>query len=588
MRKIRLLALILAMVMVVAILASCNKKEEEPAPEAPEEPMTFATLINPAAPTLENVVSKMESVTELEGYTRWFTVEGDEWYSENIYHDNNSEFRFFVKTDAETGFNTYKVFSLRNSKVVKTLTDTAEVTYNLGILSARTPTFYAYKTEKVWLNDEHSDFTLKHIRTLYDANGNSIMSKTNEGLDTPYFFHDWVIINRDVYTVEKTTGVLTKKTSIPRNVKLLGDSSVTFVNNNFYIRTSLGFIVYDADFNYVGEWFKPVNVPSYRYSVLNNGNVLVQYDKRLEPTAEEYDYYTGNYSDEIIKYDLVTEIFSITDQSATKVECDRYIETLYCNNYLRTQLSVELDLDPSKYLGDFENVAITYPIQDKKINSNDNVIDFVLVDNNAVLGRSVKLVPNQISLPEKISENLYQIRTTYGYALTDVEGNIIKQITTDIYSLTQVGEYLYDEDAIYNLKYETVYNFSEKNAEIIGTIDNTIFVKQYPTAEKKADGDYTVYAFSNGASKEITKYTKDGEKNKIFALNTDLNIYSLYDSETKLYTYYNADGTAVLKDFANNIFGGGSYEGGLAYYYDESGETPVIKYVAIIGNFNKD
>lgn len=579
MKKLRLLALILAMVMLVAVFASCGDKNGD-GDTPPAEPMTFSSFINPETPTLEDVVTKMEAVAELDGYVR-MTYEYYDQYGDPAtgHYDEDSEFIFLEKLDVNTGFKTYKVFSLRNGKVVATFTNTADAVYNLEIIAEYTPTFSVEKVEKIWLDPEHLNFDPKYVRTLYDANGAAITTKTNENLNAPSVFYDWVIIDRNLYTIDKATGALTKGATIPRNLSDFEEDNVTLLNNHIYVETSSGIAIYDTNFSYIGEWFAPVNVSDYRTFILNDGNVLIQYSKRLAPDAIEYDYYEGNNANTMVKYDLVTELFSVETLTAKNVECASYIQMLLSSNYIRAMYS-RLGEDASKLVGEFENIAITYPIQEKKLNMKQNVIDFVLVDNNAAIGKSLKLVPNQTGLPEKIADNLYRVSTTYGYALTDVEGKVVKQVTSG-YDY-QVGDYFVYDDGIYNLSFECVYNYDEKNAVEIGHADNTVFVRQYATAEK--NGDYTVLAFSKGEPKEICKYVKANANNVIFDLDTGLDIYSLYNQETKLYTYYNADGTVLLKDFSHELQG--AYEDTLAWYVDSSSGTPIVKYVAITGNFD--
>lgn len=564
MKKIKLLALALAVVMCLSAFVACGEKEPEET--TPPEPVTFADLLNPSASVAEKVVSKMASLPELDGYTRNTDI-------------NGREFALFEKEDTNTGFKTYKVFSLRNGKVVATLTNTADVTYEV-VCYSNMPLYSVSKAENVYENSVV--IKTRNVYSLYDASGAQIDSKIGSSLSAPDTFYDWVVYDRNVYTVDKATGALSKKTTLPRNVAIL-DNNAVFNGTNIYVDNTGSIAVFDADFNYICEWFVPVTIDvidNINWFVLNDGNLLIQYFKILHPDAIDYDIYEGKTTTDIVKLDIVTEIFSITDKTTKNVAFDYVISEAYSNKHLR-YMSSFLSND-ANVLGEFENFAIIYPIQDRKINSNSNVMDIVLVDNNGVVGKSMKLVENQTYIPTKISENLYRVQTTYGYALTDVEGKVIKQATD---SLLQVGEYFVDDDAIYNLNFETVYDFDAKNAVKLGNIDNTIFVKQYSSADK--DGDYTVLAFSKGEPKEVCKFVKANTNNNVFSLITNADIYSLYNQETKLYSYYNADGTELMKDTTVCVDNNSIHNFSIAWYQDSSSGTPVVKYVFIADNWNK-
>ena len=140
------------------------------------------------------------------------------------------------------------------------------------------------------------------------------------------------------------------------------------------------------------------------------------------------------------------------------------------------------------------------------------------------------------------------------------------------------------------MQYESVHNFNANNSVKLGIIDNTVFVKKYASADRA--GDYTIYAYSSGEPREVCKYVKEkAATSPEFVLYEDLSIYAIYNRETKLCTYYNADGKVegFLKDSkilldSKNVVNGSiiSYRG---EFVTELGSSIVTKYIAIGGNF---
>ena len=582
------------MLMIVFAFASCKKGDEtngdgtSDATQNSLEKAVFSNIANSAESTLKNVATSMKEIPELEGFSPNTEVnvwDGDMYYGRYRYDrlSTDSEFIVFSKRAEDTEKVTYKIFSVRAAKVIQGFTDTENLMHEF-FFNYETPTFVV-KTTKVIV--ENQTAIRIETDTMYDASGAVVPA--NVGTDTleAKMLYDKVIIHKNIYEVD-AAGKLTSIDVIEGNLDI-SESATEYDGNRYYVRTSDGFAVYDSKCNYVAEWFKPTNTKSYSFFALNDGNVLVQYRVALHPSVTEYDIYEGDSESSMVKYDIVTEVFNITDKKSTAINFDGYLDFAQSNASLKFEKSVGNNKDETTLVGDFENYAMIYPIQKKKVNYTEGAKSIVLMSNDGTVTKDIKLVDNQTGIPEKYTEELYRVETTYGYAIADASGNVIKQISgTD--TVERVGDYLVDAAGIYSLKYESVHNFNANNSVKVGIIDNTVFVKKYASADRA--GDYTIYAYSKGEPREVCKYVKEkASTSPEFVLYEDLSIYAIYNRETKLCTYYNADGKVegFLKDSkilldSKDVVNGSiiSYRG---EFVTELGSSIVTKYIAISGNF---
>ena len=589
MKMLRLTALAMAMLMLVFVFASCNKSENDGKDTSATdigslETATFSSIVNPAEATLKNVATSMKDVPELDGFSN--KVEVNIW-KEGKYEkaplDNNKEFIIFSKRARDTDKLTYKIFSIRSAKVILGFTDTAELTHEF-FFNNETPAFIVKATN---ITVEEGNVIRNETDTMYDASGATVPASVGTEALEAKMLYDKIVLNRNIYEIS-VEGKLSP-IAVLEGGALPNMENSQYDGNKFYVGTNDGFAIYDSKLNYIAEWFKPANTKDFRFFALNDGNVLIQYQKTLAPDATEYDMYEGDTAETMVKYDLVTEIFNVSSKASANVDFNNYIAFAQSNASLKTEKSIGNNKDDTALVGDFENYAIIYPIQEKKVNLNEGAKLILLMGNDAKMTKSIKLVENQTGIPEKYTEELYKVPTTYGYAITDVAGKVVKQVSGEDL-VTRVGDYLVDSVGIYSLNYESVLNFNATNSVQIGIVDNTVFVKKYASADTK--GDYTVYAYSKGEPKELCKYSKENaETSPEFVLYEDLCMYAIYNRETKLCSYYNADGTSegfmkdseILLDVKNSI--GGSIIFYMGEFVTELGSSRVLKYVAVSGNF---
>jgi hypothetical protein len=240
------------------------------------------------------------------------------------------------------------------------------------------------------------------------------------------------------------------------------------------------------------------------YYVLNNGKVLAQYSIQLPDDAAGYDYYRHD-SDKLTKYDLKTIIIDPEKKKEKNISFNYRIAGV--------KSSASLNKQDENYSDSFENIVYVYPIVDHIIDNSVTAADIFYMDNNGKLGKSLKMIEGQAaSLPERISEDRYLVDMVDGSeALVDPDGNIIERI----YSSTRhVGKYFTNQNAIYDLNMELVYDVRNAGegitATIVGTVDDAVIVSE------RKDDTMVYYSFRNG------------EKIKLFTINNYFNTeYSL-------------------------------------------------------------
>ena len=571
MKKLRILSMLLVLAMLVCAFAACDDEKPAKKEETPAVPLTFAEILNVEYNPTQKVSSAITEISDLKGYAlarNEYTDYDDYTYYTDCYNEDYAV--FYKETTKEPGTVTYKVYSYVANKVVATFKNDSKTThafvdfYEYGEYYGLSPSITVYKTVAKEVDGVPTGEYTKTLIT-YDLSGKQIATKTLDyfsyyNISRPEFvIDDLVIYENDLYTYNEKTGELTKKGNVPANIDI--ESIVeycSFKSDNYIYRTSNTTLkVYNYNFKAVAAWTTPANVVGAYFYRLNNDNVLIQYSKELTHDAKEYDYYTINTYNKITKYDLVTELFSVTEGTSKTLNF----------NYKISECLAYTPSDEENMLSDtFENVLTIFPIVDKRISTSYEDIDFVLFTNDGKTGKSLKLTDKQTSLPMVIAKNVYAVNTLYGYVTVDLKGEIISQISGDF---EIVGGYVLNDYGIYDLKFNLVHDFEDENMVVYKTTGDTIFVKQYASADNH--DEYTYLAFSGGEKKEIWKKTKDSKEYFQFASE---DIYYIGNSETNELKYYNINGELLLTtkvslyDYIGNI---------LAGYSD--GETPVYYFI---------
>ena len=542
MKKIKLISILSLLLVAAMLLASCGSEDGLP---------TIASYDAVVNPNYNVDADLIKSATEL-GRVDDYTLT-----------ESNSHFAVFEKQDDDDpNKTTIKVLSLRTGAVVVSQTTDEETQYSVT-LNSNTPTFTLRKRYG-------TDFK-KSRYTLYDTAGNTVAS-TSSNQGEPSLFADMILYGQTLYK-EDNKGNLTEVKTIPENLAL--SAPYTYSSDYFYYQIDCGFKVYDRDFNFVNLWEVPLSLSHLMdndifWSVLNNGNVLIQYAVKLDAEASAYDFADVN-DGEITKYDLCTLIFNVQTGSTTAVETNYVFDSLI-SAYRLSEID---DEDNPRYADGFENIAAVYEIVDQRIHY--TTLNYVLVKNSGSVTASLQLANKQRnSLPSKLADNTYLVSTRYGRAIVDNKGTLLLSINNT--ELDIVGQYIIGENTIYNLKMETVYDLKQNDAEIISTFDGAIFI-----AEETSDDSYEIIRLKDGETSTvcITEYfgeiedseekndfeiyvpvgdypdtddfeddeddEDDDERPNDFVYDEYVGYYAVYRASTDEYSYYNAKGDLLLK-----------------------------------------
>ena len=441
MKKIRSFAIISLLLATVMSLASCSN--------GIRTADSFDEVLNEDYIPESEITEKVVEIPELSG-AQFVEAKG--------------EFMTFMRGEADSGISRI-VYSTRNKKVVYMASsnsgESVEVTLYAGI-----PAFTVTKTSLACADQINS---AEATCELYDAAGN-LAGVSKSGVQKPIAFADTVLFDGSSYNVYQNDGVLIKTADIPENLYIEDCSEW----NDKYFYTYGDFInVYTRDFEHVYSWEAPSWADVISRNMLNNGNVLVQYLRPLDNLTEKYDIYEMDAdTGEVKKYDIFTVILNPSNKSESEIKLDYKISQITTGQEL-----VRISGDNGMYRNTIDNIAYIFPIKDKQVDTSESSADIVLMTNKGKIERSLKLVENQRAvLPTCIGENVYLLPTSFGTALVDIDGNLLKQISN--VNINVSGKNIISDGAIYTLEMDEVYSLSENNATVIATLGETIFVRK--------------------------------------------------------------------------------------------------------------
>ena len=499
MKKTKLFTLVAMLLVVATLLASCGSDAEGLAKIS-----SLSSVLNTNYDPYADEKVSASAIDGLDGYT---------------YEESDSDFAVFTKTSYEANEQTIKIVSLRKGAVILSVTSSKEAQYSVE-LGRTTPTFIVHK-------QFGEDFS-KDRYTLYDAAGNTVASHSSE-IEEPSLFADLILYDSTLYE-EDENGNLKEVATIAENLQI--DTPDEYNEKYFYFTSKKSVTVYDRNFKLKTLWKMPSDADNSSISVLNNGNVLIQYLMQLDPETTKYD--VIDLDDEVTKYDLHTYILNVETGKTTAVETD-YLFAQLVSNYTITEND---DKNNNYFAKNFENFAIAYKITDKRIDT--TTTDIVLVNNDGKITSSVKIADHQSdSLPQKIANDTYLVYTEYGRAIINGKGETLLTIQND--SLDIIGSYIVSEKAIYNLKMEVIYSLNQNDATIIGDLNGVIFI-----AQEINDTTYEVLCLRNGEIITLCTVDTASDHSNRFNLDEDGGFYYVYRSATAQYSYFNSKGDLLI------------------------------------------
>ena len=542
MKKSRIAWLIAGMLLVSMLLTSCSNGAVS----------SVDKFLNEDYDPTETTYSAATGIYDLNGYTV-LNVNGSDL--------TNSEFAIFTSTAAEAI--SYKIFSLRSGKVVRTIAE-PNTMYTFNLIDDAPVVFVTkVKIDPAIDVTQGLDNIIDTTYEVYDATGELVVSSDNAV--APVVFADLVIYDYVTYSVSEE-GELKEEKTVPEYLML--EDCLAWNEDYYYVTDdNVTVAVYDHDFNLVSVW----NAPSYAMedlsvNVLNNGDILVQYVKMVDEDAKKYDLLFAVEEILTVKADLVTLLISAKNGEEKELDVDFVIENVRTNYEL-----YDADEENNRYNDKFENIATISYIVDKQIDESATGRDIVLMNNKGKVEKSLKMVENQAaSLPRKLGENAYTVNlVSGGSALIEGNGSVIQAMNGN---MRYEAGYVIGTQAIYDLQMEVVYDLRENNATVAAIMDNTVFIRAesangYDIISLKGSDKTTIYSFSDLV-----------EATTVLTFSEYADVYEIHNLMSGDYVYYNADGTVLITTTSKLYYLAGSQEVGTALFWN--GDAAAATYYA--------
>ena len=503
-KKIRFLVVLLLLIATALSLTSCNK-----IPVAG----SFSTVLNADYTPEEALTKNALEIKELQGYT---------------FVEAKGELMVF-ECESELG-KSKAVFSTRNKKVVLLLESTSSESVDIKLTSS-IPAFTVIRTPLLCADNSECE----SVCELYDATGSlaaSVKGKACEAIA----FADTVLFNSASYAIDEADGSLSKIADIPENLYV---EKCSDWNDKYFYTYDETINVYSREFKHVYSWTIPSWGKYISKNMLSDGRVLVQYLGPLDVNVDDYDIYEmDENTGETKKFDVYSVLLDPEKRTEKKIKLDYLVEQVTTGAEL-----LRASENNGMYCDGIENIAHIYPIENGQVDYSDANADIVLMDNNARLKKSLKIIDDQnAALPTCIGDNVYIVSTVYGMALIDIDGNLLHQINN--MSVATVGENLVSEEKIYTLDMEEVYSLYGEGADVAAYLNGTVFLK------KGSSTDYSIVAIKGKEQREICKYNAFDLETTTFEELSDVGCYALYSSVKGEYSYYNSSYELLLTSSA--------------------------------------
>ena len=510
MRKTKIVALVLALLMVSALLVACGKFD------APDQ--VFAEY--------EDKSPTYTTATQL-------NVSG---------HIANSEgWTAIMEDETADGKEVSRLVDLAEGKVLLEFTNTDKVTYELEMGEVGESVAVLLITV-----DSTDSAKVKTTITLYDKNGTQIAQSDKLDEDDVDSFADLLVFGESVYRVAEDGSITLAFEHKSYESEL---PEIDAYTSDYYLNIEDD-VVYAYDNNL--DLISVYKAPSYAQSVvafaLNNGNVFVQYRVELPYDAEDYDLYYG-----AKKWDIVTVIVDPDDGDADDIDFE------YLVDEGGSRISQKSYFESLGYVDSIENIVVAYEIDDNyRVDKSELTVKILVVSNNGqVKGSLLEMIPNQVAYDEaaavRYGEDLFLVINASGErVLIDAAGDVIANIGRN--SVSKYNElYIVIGDVIYDHDMNKLFDLEEKEMSIEHVLDRSIILE---------DEDGKFYLFNGTAEPTVI----DGDDNTTYTYLYNSRVFAVKkvaDGKTT-YTYYNDLGVAVLSDSELRLGHNRTIEGGAA------------------------
>ena len=315
-------------------------------------------------------------------------------------------------------------------------------------------------TERSYSSAGKESYTYR--QTLYTALGEKILSKQvgeNENIkvekicDTADGKGVLCLIDDKVYEIREDVATYCFEVGFS---DISSEKIGYYINNRFYRMSGREVYVYDSNFKLMAYYAIPAGWSSDSKHILSNGNVLLQFSKKLDEDERNYDYKLSD-----TKYELCTVLFDIQTEKAKELDFDCYVSDVQ-NKVTDPEFFEKTFVD-----GAVENLVTLSPIVDKAIdNLNKRVACF---DNKMRLkGYLGAEISNQESVAEPLGNNRFAVTNKADQKfLIDQKGNVLGEISGATYDAT-LGLFVKD-GKYYDLDLKQVFDENEIEYACLGS-----------------------------------------------------------------------------------------------------------------------
>ena len=442
----------------------------------------------------------------------------------------------FSKYDSESSSTSYKVFNLDTGKVVATMT----------IAEGAVGGYYLFEVEKVggavfcsyYKAANASMYTYK----LFSENGTEItnFSKSGELID-----YDILKINLDliefndiIYRVG-TDGSVVKAFDV-NDLSKFEITGLYAKSENYYYDAKEGVIVvYSAvDGTPVSYYQKPSYAEVFKYYVLSNGNIFVQYSVKVDPYTEKYDY-LAEIQYGIAKYTLEQKIVNPKNGDVKDVKNSK--NPVYIKFVVALSGVIAQNDTLDGYKGSAKNFALVQKIEDKKINTSTDY-NYFMSDKGKLSEIEDTVVAQKGK--GKVLDNGYVIFTNkLGQEfLYDAELKLVGEVTNKL-DARCTNKYITTAKAIYDYDLKKVIDL-EASLSKDGYYFDSVVGENIVLQKKNADEVIEYFVLKDGAPVLVAK---DSEIDNFSTSDKCINI-----TKSGKYYIYNEEGTALLSDLESS------------------------------------
>lgn len=458
--KKKLLVLVAMLLCVVTVLASCNA------------PMKFGKVVGDGTYTDENPTLTAAAKTDIKGEID--TYKGDLVVFEDI--------------SVDTGLATITIYNIATGTVVWTGTEsksesganTTKVSYDVELYEY--DEVYWFKVTTATTTETEDDIDTTRSYSLRDAKG-AEFAKSDKKTANVETLLDLIRFDGKVYRIAEDGSIahafdISDFTALPE--------VDTKVGENYYDESADrdAITIYNANLQLVTYYA----VPSFAQGlihILNNGNVLVQY-QMVEPIgSEDYDV-----TEEGMGFTYVSELINAENGKVSTPNLDHGVMTV-----LR-----QSDSDLWIFNEKVENLAVVAYIEDQRVNSNEVACKLVSLGNNGKVKGEVKLIDNQApELPKLVANNRWIVSDLAGNQfLLNEKGDVMANVTAlESYN----ASFILFNNKIYDWDLNEKYDLLENDAEVVRTLDHALLMTN-------EDGETLLYT-GGSVTTLINKDNKD-------------------------------------------------------------------------------